>query len=300
MGNCISFKSAIVQRRVFAACVILLAVGLLAGCNVFSPFHSPGTSDNVNDLVSDAYEALDEEKYDKALEIMDRAMGIAPDDPQVRYLHAVTTVKSRDIDLLDVVEIFQPAEDGSLPVDEDNERILFLSGAELGNLYGAFRVVRADLKPLVDQIRSTGRELSKIRQSGDVLMSYGISETIVGMLRVLDNDETPAEFSLDDRIVIEKSDESYEIRIDDSLLDDAERDAIIDAAVDRAWPHFVSGRQAFFCYYQYSVREVIWTGAIPDPPYSLPETVDPETVIGSMAEFVDEGVRALYDEKEDL
>ena len=289
-----------VHGRLVLIITVLTVACFLAGCNVFSPFHSSGSSDNVDDLISDTYEALDEEKYDKAMKIMDRAMQIAPNDTHVRYLHAVTTVKSRDIDLLDVVEIFQPADDGSLPVDEDNERLLFLSGAELSNLFAAFIVVSADLRPLVNKIRTTGRELSKIRESDDVLMSYGISETLVGMLRVLDNDETENEFSLDDRIVFEKTDDSYEIRIDDSLLDEVERDMIIDEAVNRAWAHFVEGRQAFFCYYQFAVEENIWTGAIADPPAPLPAPVDTESVIGEMTDFVDEGVRALYDEKEDL
>jgi hypothetical protein len=131
-------------------------------------------------------------------------------------------------------------------------------------------------------------------------MSYGIGQTLVGMLRVLDNDDTENEFSLDERVLIEKAEDSYHISIDDDDLSEAERDMIIDESLDRSWQHFIQGRRGFFYYYQFVVNEVIWTGGVEDPPAPLPEVINTGSVVGSMAEFVDEGVRALYDEKEDI
>lgn len=282
---------------ILRAALALVCVAALGACNIFSPFHTPGASDNVDDLVSDAREALDEENYTQALVYMDKAMRIDPGDPRVRYLHAVATVKVHGIDLIDIVEIFQPGE-GQTIVSGD--RVLFLSGAELGNLFAAFSVVRTDLEPLVNRMVGTGRELSKIRESDDVLMSYGISETLLGMLRILDNDDTPGEFTLDDRVVIEKTDTEYVISLDASIVDPFERDRIVDAAIEYGWPHLVAGRAAFYLYYQFVINRRIWTDGVPAPPMTLPQPVDRATVVGDMADFVDEGVRALYDEKEDL
>jgi hypothetical protein len=250
-------------------------------------------------LLSDADDALDKGQYRKALEIMDKAMSLKPDNPRVRYTHAVATVKAHNIDMLDVLSILQPA-DGVSPVDVTGERVLLMSDAELADLFHAFRVVSTDLEPLVAKMTASGRELPGLRETGDVLLSYGVSETIVGMLRVLDNDETGNEFSVDERVIIIKRPNSYAITVEDILLSASERDDVIDAAIERPWARFERGRHAFFCYYQFVINEVIWTESATSPPDPLPRPVDEGTTVGQMVEFVDEGVMALYEEKEDL
>jgi hypothetical protein len=287
------------QTKSIAPIGLVIALLALGGCSIFEPFHTSGSSNNVEDLLGDARNALDEGHYDKAMAIMDKAMGIAPMDPRVRYVHAVSAVKSSDIDMLDVVEILQP-QDGNLPVDAAGERVLIMSDAELENLYDAFQVVSADLEPLVEEIAAKGRELPGLRDTEDVFMSYGVSETIVGMLRVLDNDETDSEFSPDDRLVIVKFPKSYDIRVEDLVMSEAERDFVIDQAIERTWDRFVKGRRAFFLYYQFAVNGVVWTHEVPEPPDQFPRAIDTGNTVGSMVDFVDDGVLALYQEKEDL
>lgn len=282
--------------RLAAATIVLLVV---AGCSIFEPFHTSGSSDDVDVLLSDAQNAIDEGHYDKAMTIMDKAMGIDPSDPRVRYLHAATTVKVHDIDMLDVVEILQP-QDGGFPVDRAGERVLLMSNAELENLFNAFQIVSNDLAPLVDEMAASGRELALLRDTEDVLMSYGVSETIVGMLRVLDNDDTEDRFTPDDRLIIVKSPDAYDIRVEDLVMTEAERDAVIDLAIERTWDRFVKGRQVFFMYYQFAVNGVLWTQDISEPPSVLPEPIDTDSAVGSIVDFVDVGVTALYQEKEDL
>ncbi len=276
--------------------VLLLAV-LLAGCNVFEPFHSPGSSDNIDDLLSDAHDSLEKGDYRRALEIMDKAMTIAPGDPRVRYLHAVAAVRAHDVDMLDVLDILQPA-DKDFPVDAAGQRVLLMTDAELENMYDAFRIVSVDLEPLMNEMLARGAELRGMRESEDVFLSFGVSETILGMLRVLDNDDTEQEFSLDERIIITKTPDAFELTVEDILMSVLERDRLIDTAIDRSWAHFVQGRHALFCYYQFVTNEVIWTEPVSPPPAPLPEEMD-DSVTGEMVGFVDYGVMALYDEKED-
>jgi hypothetical protein len=284
-----------ISRVTILATLLACAIG----CSVFEPFHTPGSSDDVDVLLSDSYEALDKGHYDKAMTIMDKAMGIAPNDPRVRYLHAVTAVKARDIDMYDVVAFVQPA-DGGFSVDSTSERVLFMSDAELENLYEAFRIVSADLKPLVEGLTQSGREYKELRETDDVFMSYGVAETIVGMLRVIDNDDTASEFSPDRRLIITKTPVSFDIGIEDIFLPPAELDQIVDTAIERSWDHFVQGRRALFLYYQFVVNEVIWTQPVSDPPERLPEQLDTGNTVGAMVDFVDDLVRMLYEEKEDL
>jgi hypothetical protein len=287
------------MRRSTLLLAAVVTTLLLSSCNVFEPFHTPGTSGDVEDLLSDANDALDKGQYQKALSIMDKAMSLKPDDPRVRYLHAVSTVKSHDIDMLDVLDILQPS-DGEAPVGVDGERVLLMSNAELVDLFYAFRVVSVDLAPLVAEMAATGRELPTLRESDDVFLSYGVSETLVGMLRVLDNDDTETEFSVDERLVIQKRSDGYDISARDILLTPGEQDAIVDAAIERTWDRFVRGRHAFFCYYQFVINEVVWTESMTAPPDPLPRPVDTGTAVGEMVVFVDNGVTALYEEKEDL
>jgi hypothetical protein len=270
-----------------------------SGCNVFEPFHTPGSSDDPDDLLYDARRALDDGRYGRAKKIMDKAIRIAPDEPRVRYVHAVVVVKANGVDMLDVLEILEPGED-NLPAGGSNERVLAESEEDLKVLFDTFRTVSVDLGPLVDELSSTGRSPRGITETDDLLMSYGISETILGMLRVIDNDDTTDEFSSDERIVIARSPGAYDIDIDDVVMTPQEVDDLIDGAIGRAWPHFVSGRASFFRYYQYAVRRVLWTGPVAEPPAPYPETVDTGTVIGEILEFVDDNARTLYEEKEDV
>lgn len=280
---------------------LLLAVTvsvLLAGCNLFEPFRAPGDSDNVEDLISDSRDLMGKGDYRGAFIVMEKAMGIAPNDPRVRYYHAVTAVGAHGIDMLDVLDILQPVDD-EYPVDAGGERVLLMTGAELKDLFAAFYIVSSDLKPLVGAMLSTGRELSSLRESEDVFLSFGVSETILGMLRVLDNDDSEDQFTLDERFIITKRPDAYELTIEDILLTPLEQDRIVDEAIERAWEHFLWGRHALYCYYQYVTNEMVWTETLAPPPAALPVPLV-SNAAGDMARYVDAGVLALYIEKEDL
>ena len=279
------------------AVIVLVIILLLAGSNVFEPFHTPGSSDDVDDLLSDAHDSLDKKDYRKALEIMDKAMSIAPDDPRVRYLHAVAAVRAYDVDMLDVLDILQPA-DKQYPVDTAGKRVLLMTNAELENMFAAFRIVSRDLQPLMAAMINSGAELQNVRESEDIFLSYGVSETLLGMLRVLDNDDTDDEFSLDERIIITKTPDSFELTVEDIMISVLERDQIIDASIDRSWDYFLRGRHALFCYYQFVTNELIWDEPLAPPPAPLPDALN-GSAAGQMVRFVDDGVTALYYEKED-
>jgi hypothetical protein len=281
------------------AIALVPALLLLSGCNIFEPFHAPGSGENPEDLLYDVQRSMNDGDYGRALVIADRAIALAPDDPRVRYVHAVVVVRAKNVDMLDILEILEPGED-NLPVGGSNGRVLAESEEDLKNLFDTFRIVSADLQPLVEKFAATGREFRKLEETGDVFLSYGVSETILGMLRVIDNDDTETEFSTDERIVLIKSPDSYDVDIDDVLMTPQEVDDLIDTAIDRSWKHFLNGRSAFFLYYQYVLNEIIWTSGISDPPETYPETIDTDTNIGEILKFVDDNAKTLFDEKEDV
>lgn len=288
-------------RNITPICTLslLALLALAVGCNVFSPFHNSGASDNVEDLLSDARDALAAGKYQKALGILNKAKSIDPDDARVRYLHACVSVKVNGIDLLEVIKIVEPVVSGQSPAPA-TEPVLSLTESELVNMHAAFTAVVEDLEPLVDRIVSHGVELNNMRESDDVLMSHGIGQVIVGMLRVLDNDDSPGEFTLDTRFGIVRTPFGYLITLDDELMTLAQIDAEIDQAIERAWPHFCEGRRSLFLYYEFVINERIWTEAVPELPADLPNQVDDATTVGAIADYVNDGLRELYREKEDL
>ncbi len=279
--------------------LLLIVLVLFTGCNIFSPLHSPGSSDDPDELISDAEDALIEGDYREAMRVMEKALRIAPNNDRVRYFHALVTTKFYRIDLLDIIDIFEADDTGDV-VDTTAERVLFLSDAELSDLYSAYRVVSSDLSPLVSKLCRTGREISGLAETDDVLLSYGIAEILIAMLQVIDNDTTDCEFSPDERVVISKTDDGYDIELEDPGLSSAVKDSLVDEAIERGWDHFVAGRASFFAYYQFVVNNIIWTNGVGNPPAPLPEPVDTNTVAGSMASFVNDGVQELYEEKEDL
>ncbi len=280
----------------FALWGLIALFPVVSGCNLFSSLHEPGSSSNVDNLISDALEALDEDEAGEALRIMDRAKSSYPNDDRVRYYHAVAVVAANDIDLLSIITLFEPAEDQI----QNDERLLFLSSDELENLFVTFNVVREDLAPLVAKMTHTGRDLAKLPADDDVFLSHGVAETLIGMLRLLDNDDTPNEFSLDDRVVIEKTEDGYTVYIDDALLTREQRDEIVDEAIDANWNHFLDGRAALYQYYHFLNTGQVWTTGVSAPPSPLPGVAADNSAVAEMVDFVDQGVRELYLEKEDL
>ena len=88
-------------------CVALAAGLLLAGCsdNLFSGFQDEGTSDDPKVLLADAQAALAQGDTTRALDYLERAHDLDPDDGEVRVMLVSTKFEMNDVDLLTIREI---------------------------------------------------------------------------------------------------------------------------------------------------------------------------------------------------
>lgn len=95
---------------------VLVAGLLLAGCtdNLFSGFQSEGTSDDPQVLLADADAALAKGDTTRALDYLERAHDIAPENAEVRVTLVGTKFEKNDVDLLTIREIGEYIANGSL------------------------------------------------------------------------------------------------------------------------------------------------------------------------------------------
>ena len=84
------------------------------GCNLFSPFHSEGSSDDPEALLSDARGALRDGRPQDALNMLDRAKTRLGPNPainstsaQVFYFHAVATVRANNVSFQSFIDMMQ-------------------------------------------------------------------------------------------------------------------------------------------------------------------------------------------------
>lgn len=275
----------------YRSCILLCTLFLVAaGCNVFSPFHTSGTGENVSELIADVEAALTRGDYPEAMAIADKAMRLAPDRPRVRYIHAVSVLKYHGIDITEIIHVFEPP-----PADTSRQRILLMTEEELDNLFRAFSVSRQDLEPLVATMQREGRELPGVRETDDVLLGLAVSDIFLGLLRILDNDPSEAEFSLDTRVEIEKAGDGYWLSID-GIIDPCEQIDFISRAIGYGWGYLSRAREAMFLYYEFVENGELYTGVLAPCPEPYPAELDTGTAVGSLTDFIDDGISVLYDQ----
>lgn len=290
--------------------VILLGLLFIIGCNIFEPFHSEGKSDDVEVLLEDAKAALANNQPEKALEYLDKAMRIDPNHPAVRYYHAVAVMRVYGIELSAFFDAFKGAEESSpTPTGSliqvfskpKQDTLLFqLPEEELQNMLNAFSQVEWDLAPLVEGLRNNTISYADVPDPGDTYLSHGVSVIITAMLRILDNDDTEHDFSMDPRITIKNESGRYVIEIYDPYKTAAELDAELDSLISLYWDsHFEAGRQDFADYYNDIHGYPLIT--LPPIPAPLPEPPFPpdDSPAGGLMRIVDRGLRALYAEMMD-
>jgi tetratricopeptide (TPR) repeat protein len=95
----------------------LLAGLLLAGCsdNLFSGLQSEGTSDDPQVLLADAQAALAKGDTTRALDYLERAHDLEPENAEVRVTLVGTRFEKHDVDLLTIREIGQYIASGGNP-----------------------------------------------------------------------------------------------------------------------------------------------------------------------------------------
>lgn len=208
----------------------ILAIALLmSSCNIFESFHDAGSSDDPEILLNDGIAAYENGDYEKALEYATKGLEKDSTNADLLYLHAQCTLQKYAIDVANVIEPFQIEDESSLRKSMDNTRypqktlgdttMLFnFSEAELARLYAAFLQVDLNLGRLIRMIEDSTINLNPrwrywFYHWDDIYLSYGVASIIKGILRILDNDDTPGEFSLDSRVHIYRIGSQYWVEI---------------------------------------------------------------------------------------
>ncbi len=289
---------------------LLALLVLVAGCNVYEPFHQEGGSDDPAKLLADAKVALANGEPQKALDLLDRAIALAPDDPQIRYYHAVAIIRVNDIDFLTFFDALGNVNLGEAPAGKKAVASLFsaqdgillfdLSEEDLDRMFRAFQRVEVDLSPVALGLIQGRYALDEVPFADDVYLSNGISTLVVAMLSILDADSTDARFTMDPRLKIERVDGGgYQVSAEDSNKTASELDDEIDALINWQWPRFLGSLENFWRYYHLTQLGSLPSQALAPPPAPLPLKPN-DSPAGVILEAVHDGVVALYREKEDL
>jgi hypothetical protein len=297
------------MSRRLSVIALLGLVALLSACNVYEPFYQEGGSDDPLKLLADAKVALANGEAEKAFELLDRAIELAPDNPEIRYYHAVAVIRVNRIDFLTFFDALgeingkssapNPKVVTALFSAEDGIPLFDISEEDLTRLYLAFLQVEADLTPVALGLIQGRYPLEDVPFADDVYLSNGISNLIVAMLSILDADTTDDRFTLDPRLQIQRVDGGYQVSAEDPNKTPAELDEEIDALINWQWQRFLSSRENFWRYYYLTQLGSLPTEVLPAPPARLPLRPN-DSPAGIILKAVHEGILALYREKEDL
>ena len=181
--------------------LLVLVVVFAGGCNLFSPFHDEGKSDDLEDIVGDVEAALERGEPAKAFEYAEDGIRKHPESLALHYLGAVAKVQSAEIGFADFAAIFRsdgddgdmepyaaPFADASL-AQGDTTFFFDLPDAELDAIAEAFNTSFGLLEPaiaLIEEGRASEEEIANYRN--DALLGLGVSGVLKAMLTVLDTD----------------------------------------------------------------------------------------------------------------
>ncbi len=290
-------------RFILLAC-LAVAIGSW-GCNLFSPFHSEGSSDDPEVLLNDARGALRDGRPQDALNLLDRAKNkLGPNPPmntqsaQIFYFHAVATARANDISFQSFIDMMQAAsglaKGNTSPGAVQDEIVLFdFNEQGLANLLRVFSIVQADLQPVVEALTNGTLTSSQFPYADDAYLSCGVASLVDGFILMLDDDHDPTNgFRLDSRLSIRKLDDTYQLLLSDpqKTVEQIRQETI--AIVKISYPLLASGLECLWHYYNWSTFGKL-KGDAPQPPAPLPATLQ-QTASGIFFQVVHLGLSALY------
>ncbi len=247
-----------IKKILYLALITGLSLSI-AGCNIFGIFHADDEQKNVEELVADSITAMQNGNYQQTLELTEKGLAKEPDNPDLLYLHAVASMQKYNLNILSVIQPFTANNHANSEnplsqvaklqkVTVDTTFILDLTNAELLRLYSAFQQVGIDLGRILRQL-----ENGQINHNtparywyyhySDLYLSAGIANVLTGLLQILDNDNTPNEFSLDPRVRIQRIGTQYQVTIQGVTEGEAR------AIVSDKLQYFRSGRKYLRNYY---------------------------------------------------
>jgi hypothetical protein len=209
------------MRYVFLVLLLLVA----GGCNLFSPFHDEGKSDDLEDIIGDVQAALERGEPDKAYQYATDGIKKYPTSVTLHYLGAVARVQVADIGFADFASMLRSADGDDdepyslLPLgrgavaDTDTVFFLDLSQEDLERIAGGFNTSYALLDSALALIAGGLAAEEEIEDLGsDIELGFGISALLKAMLTVIDQDHDISVFELDPSIKIYETDEGWGFR----------------------------------------------------------------------------------------
>jgi hypothetical protein len=185
--------------------VLLLALVLVGGCNLFSPFYDEGKSTDLDDMIGDVQAALERGEPDKAYDYAVRGIEKHPTSVTLHYLGAVARVGTEDVHFSDFSTMLRGRQEddmgyasailplGPAPAAGDTTLFLDISPDELARLAAAYDVSYDLLQTAANLIGTGGvSEQELIDYGGDINLGLGISGLLKTMLTVLDTDHNLA------------------------------------------------------------------------------------------------------------
>ena len=279
--------------------MISLAVAMLFwGCNIFSPVHSDGSSDDPAVLLSEARSALREGRDKEALRMLDRALTqITPSTPAdqaagICYFHAVATVRVSKVSFQSFIDMMQGV-DGGIGVGGGIRLFNFKEG-ELTMMLKTFQTVKTDLTPVVQALSKGTLTTAQFAYADDAFLSCGVASLVSGFITMLDKDHNPANgFKLDPRVLIEKINDAYQIFLDDPTQAAQAIQAELVSITRQAYPQLEDGFNYLWQYYNLTTFGRPAKGEPPIPPAPLPNNMR-STPSGVFIQIVHSGMGSLY------
>ncbi len=278
--------------------IVLTVAKLFWSCNIFSPFHVDGNSNDPAVLLSEARNALREGRDKEALSMLDRAMAkITPATPAdqaaaIRYFHAVATVRVNDVSFQSFIDMMQGVDGGS--GEGVGMQLFNFTERELAQLLKTFQTVKADLVPVVQALSNGSLTTAQFPYSDDAFLSCGVASLVSGFITMMDKDHNPANgFKLDTRVLIKKLNDAYQIFLDDPTQASQAIRAELVSIARQSYPQLEDGFEYLWQYYNMTTFGKPAKGKPPVPPAPLPDNIR-STPSGVFIQIVHTGMSALH------
>jgi len=183
--------------------LLILVLLLAGGCNLFSPFHDEGKSDDLDDIVGDVEAALERGEPAKAYEYAVAGIEKHPESLALHYLGAVARVQSAEIGFSDFSAIFRSDGDDLDGGDMASVAVPFVRRVAQGDTVFFFELPDEELAGMADAFNTSfgllesaagllgeGNVSAEDRANfeGDTYLGLGVSAVVTAMLTIIDQD----------------------------------------------------------------------------------------------------------------
>lgn len=268
---------------------IILMLPIFMGCNIFSGMSSGG--DDPDALLEQGKSALQNGENEKALEYLENAKAQDPENYNVLYFHAVATARVNQVDFTSFIETFQEVEQNyttssaktalNQVFSAQNDTLFNISIDQIEALLHTFLIVNDNLQRIGAAIESGELTVEEFPYVEDVMLSRGLSAIVANLILLIDTDGVGPDFELDERFVLQRIDEAYQLVYAGNGEAGAALEQEIKNRIQRQWPGIEAGVRSLYIYYS-------WTqcGGLPAPEAipSIPGILTPANICAPNSE----------------